>query len=61
MEKKTRGRGRPTLPDDERRSDRFVIRVSSAEKTILESAHENPSTWARELLLKYAAKQGTIK
>ena len=61
MKPTMRGRGRPKLPDSERRSEQFIIRVNLAEKTLIESAHENPSTWARELLLKAAAKQRTMK
>jgi hypothetical protein len=60
MKPQKQGRGRPKLPDSERRSEQFIIRVNAAEKAAIEAAHENASTWAREILLKAAAKQSKI-
>ena len=53
--------GRPRLPESELRSTQMIIRLSVAEKALIDSAHENVSAWARELLLKAAAKQRTIE
>jgi hypothetical protein len=51
-------RGRPKKPDSERRDVRYQIRLSAAEVALIERAGgENPSTWAREVLLR-AAKRG---
>ena len=53
--------GRPKLPEAERRSTQMIIRLSEAEKAQIDAAHENPSTWAREVLLKAAVKQSNMK
>jgi hypothetical protein len=51
-------RGRPKKPDSERREIRYQIRLSASELALIERAGgENPSTWARDVLLR-AAKRG---
>jgi hypothetical protein len=54
--KKTRGR--PKLAESERRDIRYQIRLSSAEVALIERAGgDNPSTWAREVLLSAAKRR----
>lgn len=38
----------------------IIIRLSVAEKAIIDSAADNPSTWAGEVLLKAAKRQNNI-
>jgi len=63
MEKKVtpRGRGRPRLPDADRRSGRIEIKVSPAEQVELERAAEQEGigvgTWMRERSLRAARRR----
>ena len=51
-------RGRPPKADEERREYRFQIRLSDEERELIERAGEGqPSTWARETLLKAARRK----
>jgi hypothetical protein len=51
-------RGRPTKPDEERRDYRFQIRLSEAERALVEqAAGDQASTWARETLVKAAKRR----
>lgn len=52
----TRGRGRPSVPEDERRTSQFLIRVTAAELEIIKGAADQPAVWARETLLKAAKR-----
>jgi hypothetical protein len=53
-----RGRGRPTKPDDERRSELIQVRVTRDElETLTEAADGKLSTWAREALLRAAKRR----
>ena len=57
MEEK-RQRGRPPKPDEERRSAELRIRLTEDERAALDNAAgENTSTWARDVLLKAAARK----
>ncbi|MEM8782211.1 MAG: hypothetical protein AAGE65_05070 [Planctomycetota bacterium] len=53
--------GRPNKPESERRTHRFQIRLSEAERELIEAAAEakdqTASDWARTLLLKAAKRQ----
>jgi hypothetical protein len=51
-------RGRPELPEKERRETRFQIRLSATELALVERAADGKtSTWARETLLKAAKRR----
>jgi hypothetical protein len=51
------GRGRPALPDDEKRKPAFLLKLSDAEyELIKKAAGDKVSTWARETLLKAAKR-----
>lgn len=56
---KKRGRGRPKLPDAERRGRFFTIRVRDDEYAELEAAagDQRPSDWARDVLLRAARRR----
>lgn len=51
-EPEERGRGRPSLPDEERRTEGFLIRFTIAELEVIRRADDQPARWARETLLK---------
>ncbi len=55
MTEEKRGRGRPKMVNGEKRDHIFSIRLTVAERTIIEEAAERAgveaSDWARELLL----------
>jgi hypothetical protein len=56
--KKEPKRGRPPLPEAERRQTRFQIRVSETEMGLLERASKGrTSTWARKVLIAAANRQ----
>jgi hypothetical protein len=64
MEAKKREPGRPPKPLEERRRKPLRIRLTDAERELLDDAaggEEGTSTWAREVLLRAArkAKGGT--
>jgi hypothetical protein len=51
-------RGRPALPDSEKRKPAFLLKLTDAEfEQIRQAAGDKVSTWAREVLLR-AAKRG---
>jgi hypothetical protein len=51
-------RGRPPVPESERRVQRFQIRLSEAEMGLLERAAKGrTSTWARKVLIAAANRQ----
>lgn len=53
------GRGRPSLPDSEKRKPAFLLKLTDAEfEQIKQAAGGKTSTWAREVLLR-AAKRVT--
>jgi hypothetical protein len=53
-------RGRPPKPPAEKRGILFPIRVNETElETIRRAGGEKPSTWAREVLLRAAARRKT--
>jgi hypothetical protein len=57
MAKKS-ARGRPTIPDEEKRKGRFLIKLSDAEyEQIRQAAGEKLTTWAREVLLRAAKRR----
>jgi hypothetical protein len=57
MEEK-RDRGRPPKPDEDRRSAELRIRLTDDEREKLdEAAGGQTSTWARDVLLKAAARK----
>jgi hypothetical protein len=49
------GAGRPALPASERRDQLFAIRVTQAEKRLLDATEARE--WAREALVKAAEKR----
>jgi hypothetical protein len=49
------GSGRPPLPAKERRDQLFAIRVTQAEKRLLDATEARE--WARDVLVKAAAKR----
>jgi hypothetical protein len=54
----TKDRGRPPKPKAERRTILFPIRMNEAELEAIRAAGgEQPSTWARETLLKAAKRK----
>jgi len=56
--KKTRGR--PPKADRDRRTVMFEIRLSPAEKELLDgAAGGNTSTWARDVLVRAAKRKAT--
>ena len=55
MKKPTRGR--PILPDSEKRKPAFLLKLTDAEfELIRKAAGEKVSTWAREVLLRAAVR-----
>ena len=57
MAKKS-NRGRPAIPESEKRKARFLLKLNDEEyETIRRAAGDKVSTWARETLLR-AAKRG---
>ena len=53
-----RERGRPPKPDEERRSAELRIRLTEDERESLDdAAGGKTSTWARDVLLKAAARK----
>ena len=51
-------RGRPALPDSEKRKPAFLLKLTDAEHDLIRrAAGDKVSTWAREVLLR-AAKRG---
>ena len=51
------GRGRPALPDSEKRKPAFLLKLSDAEYELIKrAAGEKVSTWARETLLRAAKR-----
>ncbi len=51
-------RGRPALPDSEKRKPAFLLKLTDAEfEQIRQAAGDKVSTWAREVLLR-TAKRG---
>jgi hypothetical protein len=57
MAKETRGR--PALPESEKRKPAFLLKLTDAEHELIkEAAGGKTSTWAREVLLR-AAKRRT--
>jgi hypothetical protein len=59
---KKAARGRPAVPDSEKRKARFLLKLNDAEYELIQNAAgPKVSTWARETLLraaKRAAKTG---
>lgn len=54
--KAKRGRGRPELPAKERKSAVLVIRLTKAERALVDkAAGGNVSSWARDVLLRAAS------
>lgn len=54
----TRGRGRPTVSAEVRKSVPLVIRISEADKELMEEVAEgNVSKWARDVLIRAAKRQ----
>ena len=54
------GRGRPALPDNEKRKPAFLLKLSDAEyELIKQAAGDKVSTWARETLLRAAKRRST--
>jgi len=52
------GRGRPALPDSERRKAAFLLKLTDAEfELIRQAAGDKVSTWARETLLRAARRR----
>lgn len=49
------GAGRPSLPPDERRDQLFAVKLTAAEKRLLESA--SAKEWARTLLVRTAERK----
>jgi len=49
--------GRPALPQGVARSETLRIRLTPAEKTIIEAQGANPSEWARQKLLRGLSAQ----
>jgi hypothetical protein len=57
MEKK-KTRGRPRIPDSEKRKPAFVMRLTNDElATIRQAAGENVEGWARAVLLRAAKRR----
>jgi hypothetical protein len=53
-----KNRGRPVLPDSEKRKPAFLLKLSDAEfELIKQAAGEKVSTWARETLLRAAKRR----
>jgi hypothetical protein len=51
-------RGRPTLPDSEKRKPAFLLKLTDAEfELIRQAADKKVSTWAREVLLSAAKRR----
>jgi len=57
MSKKS-ARGRPKLPDSEKRDAAFLLKMTTAELKLLRQAGgDNLSGWARETLLRAAKRR----
>ena len=56
-----RKRGRPPKPEDERRSVGILIKLTEAERELLQRAagDEKTITWARDVLLRAAKRRLT--
>jgi hypothetical protein len=51
-------RGRPPLPPEERKAAELRIRLTEAQRALLdEAAGQDTSTWAREVLLRAARRR----
>lgn len=60
--KAKRGRGRPELPANERKSSVLVIRLTKEERALVEkAAGGNVSRWARDALLQAARRCGKLE
>jgi len=54
---KKKGRGRPKLPESEKRDAAFLLKMTDAELALLRQAGgDNLSGWARETLLRAARR-----
>jgi hypothetical protein len=54
---KTTGRGRPKLPDSEKRKPAFLIKLTDAElELVRQAAVGKLTTWAREVILRAARR-----
>jgi hypothetical protein len=50
--------GRPTIPDEEKRKARFVVKLNEAEyEEVRNAAGPKLTTWARETLLRAARRK----
>ncbi len=50
-------RGRPTIPDSEKRVGRFLLKLSDAEYAMIKKAAVGKvSTWARDTLIRAAKR-----
>ena len=50
--------GRPTIPDEEKRKARFLVKLNDEEyAVILQAAGPKVSTWAREVMLRAAKRK----
>ena len=51
-------RGRPSLPDSEKRKPAFLLKLTDAEFALIrQAAGDKVSTWAREVLLAAAKRR----
>lgn len=50
-------RGRPPLPPEERRDKAIYVKVSAAEKALIDAAIDEPSVYARKVLLRAAQRR----
>lgn len=58
MSEKPAKRGRPAMPESEKRKPAFLIKLTDEEhERIKNAAGPKVSTWAREVLLKAAARK----
>jgi hypothetical protein len=56
--KSKQDRGRPPLPPEERKAAELRIRLTEAQRALLdEAAGQDTSTWAREVLLRAAKRR----
>ena len=49
--KKPAKMGRPKLPKGEAKTETLRVRLTAAEKAVIEAQSKNPSEWARQRLL----------
>ena len=55
---KKAARGRPALPDEQKRKPAFLLKLTNAEfELIRQAAGGKVSTWAREVLLRAAKRR----